>query len=338
MKSIVSVKNLVSLNSCFCCIIAEPEISTQEVIPPEHTVTHSEEKDIKHVIIPITDSDQGMYPSDSEHYPVIIKTEDDRIPGSDVPLEEKISFEPKAVEDDHLPAQQEHQSQNMLETEEEALEQQSIPERDLEGNNQDQENSHSLVEITNKSLLEPEIIHEQIQGDQMQEEEEMPIEQIQEETANVPVPDQNQIASENAALSRGFVQESAQGNAQEQHAELYTPEEQNIPQSHPNTDGLQQESYEDNTFMTSDSHEPWVMVDYPLAEEHDSIVNHDDKEPPQTQQEMEHNSFEPETAEEENDYQDYVDDQRIDTEDIEDEQPEQRTEVCIAFLHQRKHS
>ena len=308
------------------------------MIPPEHTVTHSEEKDIKHVIIPITDSDQGMYPSDSEHYPVIIKTEDDRIPGSDVPLEEKISFEPKAVEDEHLPAQQEHQSQNMLETEEEALEQQSIPERDLEGNNQDQENSHSLVEITNKSLLEPEIIHEQIQGDQMQEEEEMPIEQIQEETANVPVPDQNQIASENAALSRGFVQESAQGNAQEQHAELYTPEEQNIPQSHPNTDGLQQESYEDNTFMTSDSHEPWVMVDYPLAEEHDSIVNHDDNEPPQTQQEMEHNSFEPETAEEENDYQDYVDDQRIDTEDIEDEQPEQRTEVCIAFLHRRKHS
>ena len=308
------------------------------MIHPEHTVTHSEEKDIKHVIIPITDSDQGMYPSDSEHYPVIIKTEDDRIPGSDVPLEEKISFEPKAVEDDHLPAQQEHQSQNMLETEEEALEQQSIPERDLEGNNQDQENSHSLVEITNKSLLEPEIIHEQIQGDQMQEEEEMPIEQIQEETANVPVPDQNQIASENAALSRGFVQESAQGNAQEQHAELYTPEEQNIPQSHPNTDGLQQESYEDNTFMTSDSHEPWVMVDYPLAEEHDSIVNHDDNEPPQTQQEMEHNSFEPETAEEENDYQDYVDDQRIDTEDIEDEQPEQRTEVCIAFLHQRKQS
>ena len=308
------------------------------MIPPEHTVTHSEEKDIKHVIIPITDSDQGMYPSDSEHYPVIIKTEDDRIPGSDVPLEEKISFEPKAVEDDHLPAQQEHQSQNMLETEEEALEQQSIPERDLEGNNQDQENSHSLVEITNKSLLEPEIIHEQIQGDQMQEEEEMPIEQIQEETANVPVPDQNQIASENAALSRGFAQESAQGNAQEQHAELYTPEEQNIPQSHPNTDGLQQESYEDNTFMTSDSHEPWVMVDYPLAEEHDSIVNHDDNEPPQTQQDMEHNSFEPETAEEENEYQDYVDDQRIDTEDIEDEQPEQRTEVCIAFLHQRKHS
>ena len=303
------------------------------MIPPEHTVTHSEEKDIKHVIIPITDSDQGMYPSDSEHYPVIIKTEDDRIPGSDVPLEEKISFEPKAVEDDHLPAQQEHQSQNMLETEEEALEQQSIPERDLEGNNQDQENSHSLDEITNKSLLEPEIIHEQIQGDQMREEEEMPIEQIQEETADIPVPDQNQIASENAALSRGFVQESAQGNAQEQHAELYTPEEQNIPQSHPNTDGLQQESYEDNTFMTSDSHEPWVMVDYPLAEEHDSIVNHDDNEPPQTQQDMEHNSFEPETAEEENEYQDYVDDQRIDTEDIEDEQPEQRTEVCIAFLH-----
>lgn len=308
------------------------------MIPPEHTVTHSEERDVKHVIIPITDSDQGMYPSDSEHYPVIIKTEDDRIPGSDVPLEEKISFEPKAVEDDHLPAQQEHQSQNMLETEEEALEQQSIPERDLEGNNQDQENSHSLDEITNKSLLEPEIIHEQIQGDQMREEEEMPIEQIQEETADIPVPDQNQIASENAALSRGFVQESAQGNAQEQHAELYTPEEQNIPQSHPNTDGLQQESYEDNTFMTSDSHEPWVMVDYPLAEEHDSIVNHDDNEPPQTQQDMEHNSFEPETAEEENEYQDYVDDQRIDTEDIEDEQPEQRTEVCIAFLHQRKHS
>lgn len=308
------------------------------MIPPEHTVTHSEEKDIKHVIIPITDSDQGMYPSDSEHYPVIIKTEDDRIPGSDVPLEEKISCEPKAVEDDHLPAQQEHQSQNMLETEEEALEQQSIPERDLEGNNQDQENSHSLDEITNKSLLEPEIIHEQIQGDQMREEEEMPIEQIQEETADIPVPDQNQIASENAALSRGFVQESAQGNAQEQHAELYTPEEQNIPQSHPNSDGLQQESYEDNTFMTSDSHEPWVMVDYPLAEEHDSIVNHDDNEPPQTQQDMEHNSFEPETAEEENEYQDYVDDQRIDTEDIEDEQPEQRTEVCIAFLHQRKHS
>ena len=308
------------------------------MIPPEHTVTHSEERDVKHVIIPITDSDQGMYPSDSEHYPVIIKTEDDRIPGSDVPLEEKISFEPKAVEDDHLPAQQEHQSQNMLETEEEALEQQSIPERDLEGNNQDQENSHSLEEITNKSLLEPEIIHEQIRGDQMQEEEEMPIEQIQEETADIPVPDQNQIASENAALSRGFVQESAQGNAQEQHAELYTPEEQNIPQSHPNTDGLQQESYEDNTLMTSDSHEPWVMVDYPLAEEHDSIVNHDDNEPPQTQQDMEHNSFEPETAEEENEYQDYVDDQRIDTEDIEDEQPEQRTEVCIAFLHQRKHS
>ena len=308
------------------------------MIPPEHTVTHSEEKDIKHVIIPITDSDQGMYPSDSEHYPVIIKTEDDRIPGSDVPLEEKISCEPKAVEDDHLPAQQEHQSQNMLETEEEALEQQSIPERDLEGNNQDQENSHSLDEITNKSLLEPEIIHEQIQGDQMREEEEMPIEQIQEETADIPVPDQNQIASENAALSRGFVQESAQGNAQEQHAELYTPEEQNIPQSHPNSDGLQQESYEDNTFMTSDSHEPWVMVDYPLAEEHDSIVNHDDNEPPQTQQDMEHNSFEPETAEEENEYQDYVDDQRIDTEDIEDEQPEQRTEVCIAFLHRRKHS
>ena len=308
------------------------------MIPPEHTVTHSEERDVKHVIIPITDSDQGMYPSDSEHYPVIIKTEDDRIPGSDVPLEEKISCEPKAVEDDHLPAQQEHQSQNMLETEEEALEQQSIPERDLEGNNQDQENSHSLEEITNKSLLEPEIIHEQIRGDQMQEEEEMPIEQIQEETADIPVPDQNQIASENAALSRGFVQESAQGNAQEQHAELYTPEEQNIPQSHPNTDGLQQESYEDNTFMTSDSHEPWVMVDYPLAEEHDSIVNHDDNEPPQTQQDMEHNSFEPETAEEENEYQDYVDDQRIDTEDIEDEQPEQRTEVCIAFLHRRKHS
>ena len=305
--------------------------AAQEEVAPQQPEAHSEEKDVKHVILPITETHLPIYHPDSEHYPVIIKTEDVlRVPGPAVILEEKPPVEPQTVADDHLPTQQEQQSYNVHETGVEAVAQENIGDHNIIDNRiVDQDVSHSQEEIPSTALYEPDNIHEQTQDEQIQEEEEeMRVEQIREEASHIPVPDQEQIASEFAEDSAGFVQESAPDSTQEPD-EFYTPEEQLIPQSDAYAQEYQEESYQDNVLVTSDSHEPWVMVDYPPAEEQGSHVNRDDSESQQVQQEMAYDRFAPQAAEQEEEYQYYADDQRIDTEEIDEEQP---VEVCTTVV------
>lgn len=313
------------------------------------------------MILPITEAHLPIYHSE-QHYPVIVKTEDlPPVVGPVVISEEKPPGEPQTVGDDNLPVQHEQQSYEQ-EAGEETLVQEESVEHGAVVRDQEQTVLPSQEEITSKASYQPgnieeqtreeEIQDEQIQEEQIQQEqiqqeqiqqgqiqqEQIPEEQIfqheqiqddqiQQGLSDAPLPDQEQFASAEDS-SVPWMQESAPDNVQ-QSDEFYTPEEQVIPQSHTYSQEYQEESYEDNVLVSSDSHEPWVMVDYPPAEEQEDYFRSEDSvdESRQEELEMPNEGYVPQEAEEEADYQYYDDEQRMD-EDMDEPQP---AEVCTLY-------
>ena len=319
------------------------------------------------MILPVTETHLSIHHSE-QHYPVFVKTED--LPHAEGPVvisEEKLTAEARTVADDNLPVQFEQPSYEQ-ETEldiETPVQEESI-DRD-----QEQRILHSQEEIPSTAWhqqgnVEAQtrrqvVIHdERIQEEHFQQEQ-IQGKQIQQQLPDAALPDQEQFASERNFppddSSVPWMQESAPDNVQ-QSDEFYTPEEQVIPQSHSYSQEYQEESYEqDNVPASSDSHEPWVMVDYPTAEEQenyfqpeDSVgqtqegememptkeyVTQDEREmempteeyvaQDERELEMPTEEYVAQDAEEEADYQYYDEEQRMDNEEVDEPQP---PEVC----------
>ncbi len=296
------------------------------------------------MILPIAEAHLPIYHSE-QHYPVIVKTEDlPAVTGPVVISEERPPVKPQTVADDNLPAQREQQSYEQ-EVGEETLVQEESVDRDAEVRDQEQRDLPSQEEITSTAPYQPgnveeqtqeeenhdeqiqeeqirhkqiqqgKIQHEQIQEEQFQHEQRQD-EQIQQELSDAPLPDQEQFTTAEDS-SEPWMQESAPGNVQ-QSDEFYTPEEQVIPQSHTYSQEYQEESNEDN--------EPWVMVDYPPAEEQENYFRPEDSVDESRQEELEvpNEGYVPQEAEEETEYQYYDDEQRMD-EEVDEPQP---VEVC----------
>lgn len=302
-----------------------------------------------HVILPITETHLPIYHSE-QHYPVIVKTED--LPHIARPIvisEERPPLEPQTVADDNLPVQPEQQSY-VEEAEEEASVQEEFSDRGVADQEQEQRVLHSQEEVTNTAVCQPDNIDEQTRDEQIQDEqiqgeqtqdkqiqgEEFQHEQIRDEqtrgvqiqdeqlreVSDAPLPDHEQFTSEGnfpaEDSSTPWMQESSSVDAQ-QPDEFYTPSEQVIPQSQAYSQEYQEDSYDDN--------EPWVMVDYPPAEEQDNYFPPEDSvsESQRVELEMASERYLPQEAEEEADYQYYDDEQRMDNDEVDEPQP---TEVC----------
>ena len=292
-------------------------------------------------MLPITETHLPIHHSE-QHYPVIVKTEDfPRVAGPVVISEERPPVQPQSVAEDNL--QHEQQSYEH-ETAEEAPAQEERVDHDAVVHDQEQRELQSQEEIAGTALYQPgnieeqtceeEIQDEQIQQEQFQEEqiqhEQFQDKQIQQELPDAPLPDQERVASERSFPAEDssvpWMQESAQDNVQ-QSDEFYTPEEQVIPQSHAYSQEYREESYEDDALVTSDSHEPWVMVDHPSAEEQENYFRPEDsiEETRQVELEMSNEGYVQDEAEEEADYQYYDDEQRMDNEEVDEPRP---SEVC----------
>lgn len=294
------------------------------------------------MILPVTETHLSIHHSE-QHYPVFVKTED--LPHTEGPVvisEEKTPAEAQTVADGNLPVQFEQPSYEQ-ETDQdiETPAQEESIDRD-----QEQRIVHSQEEIPSTAWHQQGIVEaqtqrqevvrdEQIQEEHFQQEQipgEQPQgEQIQQELPDAPLPDQEQFTSERnfppEDSSVPWMQESAPGNVQ-QSDEFYTPEEQVIPQSHSYSQEYQEESYEpDNVPSSSDSHEPWVMVDYPTAEEQENYFQPENSlgQTQEGEMEMPTEGFVAQDAEEEADYQYYDEEQRMDNEEVDEPQP---TEVC----------
>ena len=292
-------------------------------------------------MLPITQTHLPIYHSE-QHYPVIVKTEDfPHITGPILISEERPPLEPPTVVHDNLPVQPEQQSY-VDQAEEEASAQEEFSDHGVADHDQEQRILHSQEEVPDTAVYQADSIDEQTQDEKIQDEriqgEEFQHEQIHDEqsqgvqiqveqqVSDAPLPDHEQFTSEGNFSaedpSSPWMQESAPVNAQ-QPDEFYTPNEQVIPQSQAYSQEYQEDSYEDN--------EPWVMVDYPPAEEQDNYFPPEDRvrETQQVEQEMANERYLPQEAEEEADYQYYDDEQRMDNDEIDEPQP---VEVCAVYM------
>ena len=302
-------------------------------------------------MLPITQTHLPIHHSE-QHYPVIVKTENfPHIPAPIVISEERPPLEPQTVVGDNLPVQLEQQSY-VEQAEQEASVQEEFSDRAVADHDQEPR-ILSQEEVPDTAVYQPDSIYEQTRDEQVQDEqiqgeefqheqipdeqipdEQIPDEQIPDEqsqgvqiqveqrVSEAPLPDHEQFTSEGnfsaEDSSTPWMQESTPVNAQ-QADEFYTPNEQVIPQSQAYSQEYQEDSYDDS--------EPWVMVDYPPAEEQDNYFPPKDRarESQQVELEMANERYLPQEAEEEADYQYYDDEQRMDNDEADQPQP---AEVC----------
>lgn len=220
-------------------------------------IIHDEEKeDIKPKTLPTAGTHVPVYHS-QEHYPVIVMKSEDAPPTGHVQVvipEEKPSIEPQPVAGADLHAHQEEQSYDQEAVEEHATEQE-IEDPNVNVDDQEQRILHSQEQTETAAMYEQ-------TPEQAQEVDQQRF--AQEERDNLPAPDS----------SVAWMQEPATEDAQEPEA-FYTPEEQNIPQSQSYPEEFQEESHGGDVLVSSDSHEPWVMVEYPPPQEEDDYYQED---------------------------------------------------------------
>ena len=253
---------------------------------------HSEGKeDVKPQTLPITESNLPIHHSGGEHYPVLVMKTEDAPFGTHVPVvipEEKPHIGQQTITGDDAPAQlkgqsldqraveqkndQElvEQSYNQKAAEEPLREQETDKEHSIVEDNQEQRVLHSQEETEASAMYEPGDVVEQMR------------EQRQEEIAEDSFADQGRFAPEDGEsipaqdASVPWAQETTPMDTQEPD-EFYTPEEQNIPQSHSYAEEYQEEFYNGDVLVSSSSEEPWVMVDHPQAPEQENYSPpHDD--------------------------------------------------------------
>lgn len=348
MALILNEVFIILLNNEITCYFAvESEHAAQEEpISIQHETHFQENEEAKpvHVMLPITQTNLPIYHSE-QHYPVIVKTEDfPRLAAPIVIAEERPLLEPQTIAGDNVPVQPEQQSY-IEQAEEEASLQEEFSDRGIADQDQEQRILHYQEEIPDTAGYQPDNIDEQTRNEQIQDEkihgEELQSEQIHDEqgqgvqiqveqqVSDAPLPDREQFASEgNFSVedsSTPWMQESTPVDAQQPADEFYTPNEQVIPQSQAYSQEYQEGSYNDS--------EPWVMVDYPPAEEHDNYFPPEDRvsESQQVELEIERERYLPQETEEEADYQYYNDEQRMDNDELEEPRP---AEVCrVQYMH-----
>ena len=283
--------------------------------PDSTGAADSEEKeDVKPQTLPLTESNLPTHHSGGEHYSVLVMKTEGAPFGAHVPVvipEEKPHVEQQTVASDDVPVQLEGQSfdqrdveqkyeQELVEknddqiaVEEPVMEPEIDEERDVVEDDQEQRVLHSREEETEAfSMHEPGDVVEQMH------------EQHQEEIAEDPFANQQRFASDDVEsipvqdASVSWTQETAPMDTQEPD-EFYTPEEQNIPQSHSYAEEYEEESYDGDVLVSSSSHEPWLMVDYPQAPEQENYLPPDDINAHQEEPvEMLNERFAPEVPEE----------------------------------------
>ena len=225
-------------------------------------------EDVKPQTLPLTETSIPIYQSE-QHYPVIVMKTEDAPVTAHVPVvipEEKPASEPQTIASDEMPVQHEEQSYEQ----EPAVD--GVTEQEMEDHNvidgeQEQNILPSQEETENVGMYEPgDDVDEQSYG--------QPHEQPQEEISAIPVAEEQRFVPEESEnlpaqdSSVSWMEKPVPADTQEPE-EFYSPEEQDIPQSHTYED-YQEESHDGDVLVSSDSREPWVMVDYPPAPEQEN--------------------------------------------------------------------
>lgn len=135
---------------------------------------------------------------------------------------------------------------------------QQVEVHNVDEGDQAQNIEHSQEERDNEDLPEPGNASEQMH------------EPAQEDISETPVTEQQVIAPElkdNLPAQVSWTQETTPVGVQETD-EFYISEEQDIPQANTAYAGeYREESHDGDILVSSETREPWVMVDYPPAEE-----------------------------------------------------------------------
>lgn len=281
-------------------IFTEPEDPSHPEPTSIQTGIHIEEKeDVKPQTLPITEPHLPVHHS-GEHYPVIVLKTEDAALGAHVPVvipEERPPMKSQTVASADLSAHIAEQSYDQ-ETAEERVTGQEIEE-------QEQGVLHAPKETETAVMYEPGSVDEQTHEQAQRENAEVPLSNQQrfapEESENLPAQDSSvpwmqepasaddqepdafytpeeqdvppsnayveQYQEESGGMSADF-REAAPADIQEPDA-FYTPEEQDIPQSNAYAEEYQEGG---EVLVSSDSCEPWVMVDYPSAPEQENYL------------------------------------------------------------------
>lgn len=246
---------------------------------------HSEEKeDVKPRTLPLTESNLPIHHSGGDHYPVLVMKTEDAPFGAHVPVvipEEKPHIGRQTIAGDDAPVQLKGQSFDQRAVEQkndQELVEQSYDQKAAEEPTREQEMGaeHSIVEDNQEQRVlhsreETEVSAMYAPGDAVEQMHEQRQEEIAEDSfadqGRFAPEDDESIPAQDASVS--WAQETTPMDTQEPD-EFYTPEEQNIPQSHSYAEEYQEEFYNGDVLVSSSSHEPWVMVDYPQAPEQET--------------------------------------------------------------------
>lgn len=256
---------------------------------------------------------------------LVVKTEEASYisHGPVVIAEEQSNIEQQVAADDELPMQHDQQTieqNNDRETAVEHVAEHEMEERLVIENNQEQNALNSQEEKETSALYKHGDMVEQT-FDQNQEEvaEVLPVDR-----ERLPLERDESFPVQDASVS--WMQEPTTTDAQDPDS-FYTPEEQSIPQSQLYAEEHQEESHDgEDLVSSSDSHEPWVMVDYPSAQEQDLVPFQDAITAPQHEPvEIPNEEFVPEALDQmvEQEYQN--DDEGV---DVDEEEEPPAVEVC----------
>lgn len=253
-----------------------------------------------------------------EHYPVlVVKTEKASYisHGPVVIAEEQSNIEQQVAADEELPMQHDQQTieqNNDRETAVEHVAEHEMEERLVIENNQEEKETSALYK-------HGDMVEQTFNQNQEEVAEVLPVDQ-----ERLPLERDESFPLQDASVS--WMQEPTTTDAQDPDS-FYTPEEQSIPQSQLYAEEYQEESRDgEDLVSSSDSHEPWVMVDYPSAQEQDLVPFQDAITAPQHEPvEIPNEEFVPEALDQmvEQEYQN--DDEGV---DVDEEEEPPAVEVC----------
>ena len=243
----------------FFPFVSEPGYPSQPEPSSTQSASVSDEKEqVKPQAIPATETPAPFYQLE-QHYPVVVMKTEDAPLTAHVPVlipEEKPAIQQTATGSE-MPVLREEPGYQPQRADVDVADQQ------VEVHNVDEgDQAHIIVysqeERDNEDLPEPGNASEQMH------------EPAQEDISETPVTEQQVIAPElkdNLPAQVSWTQETTPVGVQETD-EFYISEEQDIPQANSAYAGeYREESHDGDILVSSETREPWVMVDYPPAEE-----------------------------------------------------------------------
>ena len=309
---------------------SEPEHQPHPESTPVQAAVHSEEKeDVKPEAFPITQTQPPGHHLGEEHYHVlVVKTEEASYVAHRpvVIAEEQSNIEQQMAADDELPVQQRHNQLHIEQSNDQETVVECVAEHEMEERLVIEDNEeHSQEETETSTMYKHGDI---VENDQNQEEIAEGLPAVQE---RLPLERDKSFPVKDASVS--WMQEPTTTDVQEPDS-FYTPEEQSIPQSQPCAEEYQEESRESEDLVSSSgSYEPWVMVDYPSAQEQENFVPFPDAmTAPQDEPVKPNEEFVPEALDETVEQEYHNDDEEV---DVDEEEEPPAVEVCCfkANLH-----